>query len=214
MFLINDIIISDSLFEEHFQCDMEKCKGACCWEGDYGAPMTHGEIRETEKILDKVLPLLPEENKEKIEKEGFSKYYKIPADVTLQSGSGGVGGVEKDFIGTNLMKDGSCVFLVKNERGIGYCALETLYRQGKTDWKKPVSCELFPVRVNKSDIQGFEALNYYEWDLCSQACELGKKNKMPVFKFVKNALIRKYGENFYQEMEIAYEESQKNKNDE
>lgn len=209
MFLIKDILVSDTLFEEHFQCDMEKCKGACCWEGDFGAPMTHGEIREIEKILPKVLPLLPESHQERIDKDGFSKYYEIPKDVTLQSGRGGTGGVEKDFIGTNLMDDGSCVFLVKNEQGIGYCALETLYRDGETDWKKPISCELFPVRVNKSEIQGFEALNYYEWDLCSQACELGEKNKMPVFKFVKNAIIRKYGEDFYQEMEIAYDESKK-----
>jgi len=209
MFLIKDILVSDSLFEEHFECDMEKCKGACCWEGDYGAPVTHGEIREIEKIIDKVLPLLPDDHKEKIEKEGYSKYFKLPPDTTLQSSKGGVGGVEVDFIGTNLMEDGSCVFLVKNEQGIGLCALETLYRQGETDWKKPISCELFPVRINKSDIQGFEALNYYEWDLCSQACELGKKNKTPVFKFVKNALIRKYGEDFYQEMEMAYDESKK-----
>jgi len=205
MFLIKDILVSDSLFEEYFQCDMEKCKGICCWEGDYGAPISHGEIREIQKILDKVLPVLPDKNREKIQKDGFSKYYEIPEDVTLQDGS--VGGVEKDFIGTSLMEDGSCVFLVKNEKGIGYCALETIYRQGKTEWKKPISCELFPVRINKSDIPGFEALNYYEWDLCSQACILGKKNKMPVFKFVKNALIRKYGEDFYHEMEIAYEES-------
>lgn len=209
MFLIKDILVSDSLFEEHFQCDMDKCKGACCWEGDFGAPITHGELREIEKIIDKVKDILPQSHIDKIEEEGYSKYYKIPQNTTLQSNVRGTGGVEKDFIGTNLMEDGSCVFLVKNKRGIGLCALETLYRQGKTEWKKPISCELFPVRVNKSDIQGFEALNYYEWDLCKKACELGKKNKMPVFKFVKNALIRKYGEDFYQEMELAYEESRK-----
>ena len=203
MFLIKDIIISDSLFEEYFECDMEKCKGACCRDGDYGAPVTHGEIREIEKIMDRVLPLLPVAQQEKIKSDGFTEYYKIPEDSTLQSG--GTGGMERDFIGTKLMEDGSCVFLVQNESGINLCALEVLYRKGETDWKKPVSCELFPVRVNKSEIQGFEALNYYEWDICSQACALGKKNKMPVFKFVKNALIRKYGEDFYHEMEIAYD---------
>jgi len=204
MFMIKDIIVSDALFDEYFECDMNKCKGACCWEGDFGAPVTAGEIHEIEKIIDLVIPVLPPEHRKKIEKEGYTKFYEIPKNTTLQSGTG-TGGVEKDFIGTNLMPDGSCVFLVKNKKGIGLCALETLYRQGKTNWKKPISCELFPVRVNKSEIQGFEALNYYEWDLCSQACTLGKKNKIPVFKFVKNALIRKYGEEFYQEMEIAYE---------
>jgi len=205
MFIIKGILVSDALFEEHFECDMEKCKGACCWEGDFGAPVSHGEIREIEKILDQVMLLLPDNHKKKIEKEGFSTYYKLPPDTTLQSHAG-LGKQETDFIGTTLMEDGSCVFLVKNKQGIGLCALETLYRQDKTEWKKPISCELFPVRVNKSEIQGFEALNYYEWNLCSQACELGEKNKLPVFKFVKNALIRKYGEDFYQEMEITYEQ--------
>lgn len=196
MFLINDILVSDLLFEEHFECDLNKCKGACCWEGDFGAPVTHGEIREIEKIIDKVLPLLPEESRKKIENEGFTSYYKEP-----------------DFVGTNLIEDGSCVFLKKNNEGIALCILESLYREGITDWKKPVSCELFPVRVNKSEIKGFEALNYYEWDICDDACNLGKKNKLPVFKFVKNAILRKYGEDFYQQMEIAYESSQNSSKD-
>jgi|WetSurMetagenome_2_1015567.scaffolds.fasta_scaffold301194_2 hypothetical protein len=190
MFLINEILVSDLLFYEHFECDLNKCKGACCWEGDFGAPVTHGEIREIEKIIDIVLPLLPEASRKKIEAEGFTSYYKEP-----------------DFVGTNLIEDGSCVFLKKNEQGIALCALESLYREGTTEWKKPVSCELFPVRVNKSEIKGFEALNYYEWDICHEACNLGKKNKIPIFKFVKNAIIRKYGEDFYQQMDIAYESS-------
>lgn len=192
MFLINDILISDLLFEEHFECDLNKCKGACCWEGDFGAPVTHGEMREIEKVLDLALDILPEENARKIKENGFSTYYKEP-----------------DFIGTNLLEDGSCVFLRKNEQGIGLCVLETLFYEGKSQWKKPVSCELFPVRVSKSEIKGFEALNYYEWDICSEACNLGKKNKLPVFRFVKNALIRKYGEDFYQQLEIAYENWEK-----
>lgn len=188
MFLINDILVSDLLFEEHFECDLDKCKGACCREGDFGAPVTHGEIREMEKVLDQALDILPEENVKKIKSSGFSKYYKEP-----------------DFIGTNLLEDGSCVFLRKNENGIGMCVLETLFYEGKSEWKKPVSCELFPVRISKSEIKGFEALNYYEWDICHEACSLGKKNKLPVFRFVKNAIIRKYGEDFYQQLEMAYE---------
>ena len=192
MFLINDILISDSLFEEHFQCDLDKCKGACCIEGEYGAPVTHGEIREIEKILDIVLEILPEENRSVIESDGYTKYYSEP-----------------DFIGTNLLNDGSCVFLVKDKKDIGLCALETVFIEGKTDWKKPVSCELFPIRIVKNEIKGFEALNYFEWNICNPACRLGEKNKMPVFKFLKNAIIRKYGEDFYQQMEIAYDVSKK-----
>lgn len=188
MFLINDILVSDLLFEEHFECDLDKCRGACCWEGDFGAPVTHGEVREIEKVLDLAIEILPEENVKKIHDSGFSLFYKEP-----------------DFIGTNLLEDGSCVFLKKNEKGIGLCVLETLFYEGKSDWKKPVSCELFPVRVSKSEIKGFEALNYYEWEICNDACSLGKKNKMPVFRFVKNALIRKYGEDFYQQLELAYD---------
>ena len=203
MFMIKDIIVSDSLFTEYFQCDLASCKGACCREGDYGAPLTHGEIREIEKVLDKVLPLLPAEQQEKIEKDGFTHYYHVEEEGNLQSGA--TAGSDNDFIGTALMQDGSCVFAVHDDKGVTLCALESLYLAGKTDWKKPVSCELFPVRVNKSEIRGFEALNYYEWDICKAACKLGEKNKMPVFKFVKNALIRKYGEDFYHEMELAYE---------
>jgi hypothetical protein len=188
MFLINDILVSDLLFEEHFECDLDKCRGACCWDGDFGAPVTHGEIREIEKIMDKVFPLLTDESREKISQSGCTTYYKEP-----------------DFIGTNLIKDGSCVFLKKNDQGIALCVLESMYREGLTDWKKPVSCELFPVRISKSEIKGFEALNYFEWDICHEACSLGKKNKMPVFRFVKNAIVRKYGEDFYQQLEMAYE---------
>lgn len=188
MFLINDILVSEMLFEEYFECDLDKCKGACCWEGEYGAPLTHGEVMEIEKIFDKVIEILPEENVKVIKRSGSSVYYK-----------------DNDKIGTNLLEDGSCVFLSKNDEGIGICALETLFRDGKTDWKKPVSCELFPLRVKTSEIKGFEAIEYYEWDICSPACVLGKKKKLPVFRFVKNAIIRKYGEDFYHQLEIAYQ---------
>jgi hypothetical protein len=188
MFLINDILVSDMLFEEHFECDLEKCKGACCWEGEYGAPLTHGEVMQIEKILDEAIEILPEKNRIKINESGASAYYN-----------------ETDTIGTSLLDDGSCVFLVKNRQDIGLCALETLYRAGKTDWKKPVSCELFPLRVKTSEIKGFEALDYYEWDICSPACALGKHKKLPVFRFVKNAIVRKYGEDFYHQLEIAYQ---------
>ncbi len=192
MYLVNDVIISDALFEEHFQCDLNKCKGSCCWEGDFGAPVSAGEIREIEKVLDLALERLPSDYKEKINTEGFSTYYR-----------------EGHFIGTNLMEDGSCVFLARNKEGIGLCVLESLYYEGKSSWKKPISCELFPIRINKSDIPGFEALNYYEWDICHHACQLGDKTKMPVFRFVKNAIIRKYGEEFYQELDIIFENSKK-----
>ena len=189
MFLINDILVSDQLFEEHFECDLNKCKGACCWEGDFGAPVTHGEIREIEKIIDIVLPLLPDENRKKIENEAFTIYYKEP-----------------DFVGTNLIEDGSCVFLKKNNEGIALCILESLFREGTTDWKKPVSCELFPVRVNKSEIKGFEALNYYEWDICKDACTLGSELQVRIFQFLKEPLIRKYGPEFYQTLTEAAQE--------
>ena len=194
MFLINGILISDLLFEEHFECDLDKCRGACCHEGDFGAPVTHGEIREIEKILYLALKKLPDENVKKIHEEGFSRYY-----------------AEPEFIGTNLLEDGSCVFLRRNEKGISLCVLETIFYEGGSQWKKPVSCELFPLRVSKSEIKGFEAINYYEWDICSDACKLGKLKKTPVFRFVKNALIRKYGEDFYHQMEIAYESWVENK---
>ena len=188
MLLIKDILISDRIFEVEFHCDLNKCKGACCWEGEYGAPVNLDEIPLIKNVLPRVRDILPESNQKVLDKKGPTEYYREP-QVT----------------GTSLLPDASCVYLIKDENGIGQCAFEILYNRGLTDFKKPVSCELYPIRLIENKEVGFTAMNYDEWDICTAACLLGKKMKMPVFRFLKKGIIRKFGNQFYEELEAYFE---------
>jgi len=187
MLLIDDVLISDDVLEEHFFCKLDACKGACCYEGDYGAPLDDKEIADIEQLLEKVWKYLPEASKSKIKQDGFHDVF----------------GKDK-FKGTQLHKDGSCVFLFRDELGIAKCAFEHAYYKGEIDFKKPISCHLYPVRISKNDETGFEAINYDRWSICNAACLNGAKKQIPLFRFLKEALTRKYGEAFYEEMEAAY----------
>ena len=180
MILIDDILISDDIVKKKFACDLSACKGACCIEGDFGAPLSEDELLTIKKILPKVLPYLDKEAKEFIEAQGFSVYND-----------------EAETHETNLLSDGACVFMGRNELGITFCSIEKAFYDNKIDFKKPISCHLYPVRVNQNKEAGFQALNYDKWDICSAACKRGKKEKIRVYEFVKEALIRKYGETFY-----------------
>jgi hypothetical protein len=191
MLLIKDILISDRIFEVEFHCDLKKCKGACCWEGDYGAPVRQEEIEYIKNVLPKVREILPESNRLVLDQKGPTEYYNAP-EVT----------------GTTLLPDASCVYLIKGEDGIGQCAFEILYNQGLTDFKKPISCELYPIRLIENKEIGFTAMNYDEWDICSDACILGKKLSMPVFRFLKKGIIRRFGLPFYEELEAYFEHRQ------
>lgn len=178
MIVIDDKILSDDLIEEQFICNLAACKGACCWQGDFGAPLEVEEIAIIEKILPTVLPYLTEEGKAVIEEKGVSAYYK-----------------EDEFEGTTLLKNGACSFMTYDENKVAKCGIEQAFLDGKTDYKKPISCHLYPIRITKNE--GFEAVNYDRWDICKAACELGKKEQVPVYVFLKEPLIRKYGESFY-----------------
>ena len=160
MILIDQVLISDDLLEEQFMCNLDKCKGACCWEGDYGAPLEDHEVDDIRDILPTVLSRLPEESRAKIEQD----------DILDTFG-------EEQFIGTQLLPNGACVFLTNSSNGIAQCAFEQANEAGEIQFRKPISCHLYPVRrtVNKS--QGFEALNYDIWDICSAACSLEKNSK-------------------------------------
>ncbi len=187
MLVIDDVLISDDVLQEHFFCKLDACKGACCYEGDYGAPLEETEIALIEGLLQKVSKYLPERSIKKIETDGYYDVF----------------GKEK-FKGTQLHADGSCVFLFKDKLGIAKCAFEQAYYNGETDFKKPVSCHLYPVRITKDEKLGFEAINYDRWSICNAACQNGAKKQIPLFRFLKEALIRKYGEAFYEEMDAAY----------
>lgn len=197
MLLIDDVLISDDVLEEHFFCKLDACKGACCYEGDYGAPLENEEIGQIESVLDKIWKYLPDRSKDAIEEKGVFEIFS-----------------KEKFKGTPLHEDGSCVFLYKDELGIAKCAFEQAYYNKEIDFKKPISCHLYPVRISKNEKTGFEAVNYNRWDICNAACQYGEKKQVPLFRFLKEALIRKYGAAFYEELDAAYlKHYQKNKND-
>ena len=186
MVIIQDILVSDGVVNEHFLCQLDACKGACCWEGDFGAPLEKAELETLEKIYEEIKPFLRPEGIEVIRTKGPFSYYE------------GLNG-----FGTPLQADGACVYLTFDEGGIAKCGIEKAFEAGATQFRKPISCHLYPVRVAKNEGLGFEALNYDKWDICSAACSAGKKAKVPVYGFVKDAIIRKYGEAFFEELEAA-----------
>ncbi|MFZ1750982.1 MAG: DUF3109 family protein [Saprospiraceae bacterium] len=186
MVIIHEVLISDEIVHEQFLCDLSACKGACCHEGDYGAPVDQEEMNTLNHYLELIIESLPENSQEKIKNSGAFTYYKEPKQW-----------------GTACHEDGACVFLTKNEMGISLCGIEKTWKNGQIPFQKPISCHLYPLRVSKNEIVGFEAWNYDRWDICSAACTLGKKEKLPVYRFVKDAIIRLKGEDFYQEMDAA-----------
>lgn len=186
MLIVDGKLISDDIIEKQFVCQISKCKGACCWKGDYGAPIAAEEIEIIETILELIKEYLPEANLSMISTKGWYKYYK---------------GMSKT--GTQLMPDKACVFMTKSESGCASCAFEQAHTDGKTTFKKPISCHLYPIRVNRNDETNFEALNYDNWEICSPACQHGTEQGILVYQFLKDAIIRKYGEAFYEELDAA-----------
>jgi hypothetical protein len=183
MVIVQDKLISDDVIQEQFLCQLDLCKGACCWEGDAGAPLEDEEMNTLLEIYDDIKPFLRPEGIKAIEEQGL---------FVLQ---------DKNEYGTTLINDRDCAYLTYEDNGIAKCGIEKAHEAGVIDFQKPVSCHLYPVRVYKNEETGFEALNYDRWDICSDACSTGKKASLPVFRFVKNAIIRKYGTEFYDELE-------------
>ncbi len=192
MIIIDDKLISDEIVEKKFVCNLNKCKGACCWEGDFGAPLTSEEIEIIEDHIDNFIDDLDMDGQAKIEKDLFHAIYGEP-----------------EFEGTALLPNGACVFLLM-ENGIAQCGIEKANKKGKIPLQKPISCHLYPIRINEDPHTGTILINYDEWDICSDACNLGEELKVPVYKFVKTALIRRFGEDFYNQLDETanYMESQ------
>lgn len=186
MIILDNAVLSDDLKERHFVCDLNKCKGACCVEGDLGAPLDEEELPLIEEVIDAVKPYLSKEGLEVIEKEG--------AYILDEEG---------DYSTTTI--DGrECAFAIYDEKNILKCAIDQAYRDGKVTWQKPISCHLYPIRITKYD--HYDALNYDQWDICAPACNLGEQLKVPVYKFLKEPLIRKYGTEWYGKLEQEIEE--------
>lgn len=179
-------LVSTEIFDRKFVCDLQACKGACCIEGDAGAPLTKAEVKQMETDLSHYLPYMLPEGKEAVEKEGV--YYLDDDGEPV----------------TQLIEGGPCAFVYFDEQGITKCAIEKANLEGKTQWKKPLSCHLYPIRVKK--FNDFEALNYDEWSICAPACKCGSKLDVPVYRFLREPLIRAFGEAFFTALEAAEKE--------
>jgi hypothetical protein len=181
---IDDILISDDIFEEQFVCDLQKCKGACCVEGDSGAPVLEEERPKMQAALDKLSQILPQESLEEINQKGVAIY--DSEDKTYK---------------TTLNQDGTCSFAIR-ENGILFCGFERLYQKKEIDFPKPISCHLYPIRI--SELGSLTTINYEVWNICADACLLGKEMQIPVYKFVQNAIKRKFGTEFYAKLDDYY----------
>jgi hypothetical protein len=179
MLVINNTFISDSIFEEHFVCDISCCQGNCCIEGDAGAPLEEEEVVIMENCLEAIKPFMTKEGIEVVEQVGVFDY-------------------DDESLATSLVEDRECVF-VYYEGNVAHCAIEKAYLEGKIDFQKPVSCHLYPIRVIK--YQDYERLDYHQWDVCRQARINGKKLNVSVFEFLKLPLTRKYGEEWIDKVE-------------
>lgn len=188
MFMINNILVSDEILEKKFCCNLAACKGVCCVEGDYGAPLEPEEREILKAIYDKVEPGLDDVSRDAIDANGVEQYFPGMNDY-----------------GTTLRPDGACAFVTFDESGMALCGIEKKYNEGIIDFKKPLSCELYPIRVNRDREVGFTALNYDEWEICTPAIMNGEKLGLPLVVFAKEALIRGFGEEFYNALEAAQE---------
>ncbi len=180
MFQLGKTIVSEEILERDFVCNLSACKGNCCIDGDAGAPLSAEETKIMEEIYPKVKPYLRPEGIAAIEAQGTW-----------------VKGEDGDFE-TTLIEGKDCAYVIF-DGATALCGIEQAYNEGIVSWKKPVSCHLYPIRVK--DFSEFTAVNYDKWDICDDACTLGKELQVPVYKFVKEALVRKFGEDWYLELE-------------
>lgn len=181
MIQIEDTVVSTDLIERYFICDLSKCKGECCIEGESGAPLEEEEVAQLEEVLPLIWNDLSAEAQEVIRQQGVA-YVDTDGDLV-----------------TSIVGGKNCVFTCAAEKGVCQCAVEKAYREGKTDFYKPVSCHLYPVRLTK--YPSFTAVNYHRWEVCKAAEVLGRREKVPVYKFLKEPLVRKFGEAWYEALE-------------
>jgi hypothetical protein len=181
MVSIENTLISEDLISEDFVCNISKCKGECCVSGEAGAPLEKDEVTFLEQNYSKIKPFLNPKGISAIESQGVF-----------------VKGYDGDFE-TPLVKGAECAYTVFSEEGVASCGIEKAHNKGAIDFQKPISCHLYPVRVQHYD--EMIAVNYHSWSICSDACSFGKSLKIPVYKFVKIALIRKFGQEWYDALE-------------
>jgi len=189
MIEILNTLVSLDLFKEFFCCDLERCHGICCVEGDAGAPVSIEEVGLLEDALDVVWDDLTPQAQQQIEYEG----------VVYPDKDG--------ELVTQIVDNKDCVFVKSSDTPCTLCAIDSAYRCGKLHWQKPISCALYPVRL--SQVGGMTAVNVHRWDICQPARDLGKKLQMPVYQFLKEPLIRRFGQAWWDECEVAAHELKK-----
>ena len=186
MIAIANVLISDEVVEEQFVCDLTKCKGGCCEDGDAGAPLEVGELNHLIEFYEAIKPYMTPEGRKEIERQGKYVYDREFGWVTP------------------TVNSSICAYGYKDKQGIIKCSIEQAYNDEKISWKKPISCHLFPIRIKQSKDKKTDFVNYQPRpDLCAAACKLGKKLKVPTYIFLKDALVRKYGEEFYETLEAT-----------
>ncbi|MDR1973853.1 MAG: DUF3109 family protein [Bacteroidales bacterium] len=215
MFEINNTLVSDEVFTEFFCCDLIRCEGCCCVEGDAGAPLEREEL----PLLEKYFPVF----KKYMTVEGLLTVSSLGrlwdtqeaqisanADTICFNSAGSMGarwsnvgtGGNNEHLVTPIIKKRDCAYLYKDSAGISKCAIEKAWEQGEISFQKPVSCHLFPIRITAHE--NYDAVNYFQWHICQDAVKLGTSKKIPVFRFLKAPLIRKYGKDWYDQAEQIY----------
>lgn len=179
---VGDVILSTDILTECFCCDLDACGGICCVEGDAGAPLTLDEVGKLENVLDEVWPDLSAAAQAVIDQQGVA-YTDRDGDLV-----------------TSIVNGKDCVFTCYNEKGCCFCATEKAFREGRTSWCKPISCYLYPIR-EKRFAGGLIGLNYHRWNVCSEAVKRGRELNLPVYKFLRDPLIKRFGEEWYKELE-------------
>lgn len=190
MIQIQDTIVSEEILERKFVCNLNACKGACCVQGDAGAPLEYEELEELENVFEVVKPYLSEKSIAALEED----LYTVDADG--------------DYV-TQLVDGKECAFVFFDEQNITKCSIEQAYLDGKTSFKKPISCHLFPVRLSK--IADYTAVNYAYWDICKDACTLGEELGVKTYQFLKEPLIRRFGEEWFNELTLVDEALEKDR---
>ena len=189
MFQIQDTLVSLDVIEKEFCCDLDCCHGCCCIEGDAGAPLTDEEEQQIKDALPVLQPLMDGQAREVVQRKGVS-YHDKDGELVTQI----VGG-----------KD--CVFARTDHNGWCYCVIERAFKEGKIAFNKPVSCHLYPIRLKR--FPTFTAVEYHRWDVCHAARKLGRQLHLPLYKFLKEPIIRRFGEEYYNELELTAQQWQK-----
>ncbi len=183
MIEVGNVLVSEELIQEEFVCNLSSCKGACCVEGDAGAPLAQDELATLAEIYPKIKPFMTAKGIAAVESAGTA--------VIDEDG---------DWTTPCVDKNKECAY-VTWENGITKCAIEKAYEEGVISWQKPISCHLYPIRI--TSYPEFDLLNYDRWHICQSACSFGKTLKVPVYKFLEKPLSRKYGESWYKELSEA-----------